>query len=252
MRKLFTIISLMCALALGAQAQFLGYVGGQSTTTKALNAVTASGASGVMENVGQAAHYLTYCIAGGNANSVGIQIEGSEDGTTYNPISSQGNDTSGCAQLTAAGYFPAIRVNLVTFSAPGGVSLTAYYSGVAMPISQPPVQCPKTVIANIATQSTATNFLEVSHSGNTHIYVCGLDWSYAAAPSTSAFELVYGTGTNCGTGTQPIWNETTASTNPSRMISGIDLMIPIGQDLCISVSSGIGVTTTFNIPYAQF
>lgn len=132
-KKHISTIGAVLVLAAGAQAQFLGYVGTQSIRVKALTAVSAPTTSSVIADIGQASHVLTYCIAGGTATSIGIQLEASIDGTTFFAISNLGVGLSGCQALTAGGWFPNLRVNLVTFTAGGGITLTATYTGIAGP-----------------------------------------------------------------------------------------------------------------------
>lgn len=83
-----------------------------------------------------------------------------------------------------------------------------------------------------------------SRAGN-QIYICGYTFATAAAVNVG---LVYGTGTNCGTGTTKItpayvFAATTAGIgaivdNPGNFTG---LAVPAGNNLCINTSAGSAV-----------
>lgn len=88
--------------------------------------------------------------------------------------------------------------------------------------------------------------IATSATGRT-IYVCGFVFGAAAAVNVS---LVYGTGTNCGTGTTqltPAFQFTAAGflSNPGDVYRGIN--VPNGQDLCVKTSAGVAVQALVNI-----
>lgn len=109
-----------------------------------------------------------------------------------------------------------------------------------------PRACSRSVIYNAST-SGATQLVPVTndrYAGNT-IYVCGYIFSTAATGSVS---LVYGTGTNCGTGQVAITPPWTFATSTAGIASLVDehdqptgVVVPAGQNLCILVSAAISV-----------
>lgn len=128
------LVLVACVTPRPCAAQFIGYVGQQTVlqtpTQLGMNAVSGPTISNTIPNIGQGAHYLTYCINGGTATTVGIQIEGSVNGSAFFAISNQGISTSGCSTIATGGYFPVVRVNLVTF-VPNGTTLSATYSATS-------------------------------------------------------------------------------------------------------------------------
>ena len=139
MRKLLRLDRLLIALLLIAggtpvRAQFVGYVGQQTILVPpiqlGMNMVTAATISLTVPNIGQAAHFLTYCVNGGTATTVVIQIEGSVDATAFFAISNQGTNTSGCSTVATGGYFPVVRINLLTYTR-NGTTLSATYSATS-------------------------------------------------------------------------------------------------------------------------
>jgi hypothetical protein len=65
-------------------------------------------------------------------NFVRLRLEGSLNGSTFFPISDEFTSqyaTSGA--IIGTGYYPVIRLNLLTFSAAPGITLTAAYSGTS-------------------------------------------------------------------------------------------------------------------------
>lgn len=83
------------------------------------------------------------------------------------------------------------------------------------------------------------------------IYVCG--WNFLAGGTVNV-SLVYGTGTNCGTGTQAItpafqFTAQTADVDHLPVYTGIP-PVPPSNDLCINASGGVAVQAV--VYYTQF
>jgi hypothetical protein len=139
--KLKIVLALLALGTIGSLALvYDGYGALQTVSVQALSGVTAAGPSAVLRNVGQSQHSVVYCVAGssGTVSTAQIQLEGSFDATTWFPISdvSYPNTTgTGCWLLEAGGYWPNVRVNLLAWSATGNLSLSAWYTGTAGPIS---------------------------------------------------------------------------------------------------------------------
>jgi len=111
----------------------------------------------------------------------------------------------------------------------------------------PAVQASSSIPISLA---AATTTQLIALSGTTNIFVTS--WDVIAA-GTGTFTLVYGTGTNCGTGT-------TALTGAYPLIAqagiskgdgtGIVLIVPRGNALCASVSTSVQMSGSLS--YAQF
>jgi hypothetical protein len=122
MKRLFCVLALLVASCSG-QGNYTS-----TTTEVAFTAATVAAVTLPFRNAGGSAHWLQYCTTG--AASIGIQLEGSNDGTNWFGITTR-STTIGCAVLEAGGYFAAVRANLVSL---GGGSVTAYYSSAPSPI----------------------------------------------------------------------------------------------------------------------
>lgn len=122
-------------------AQFLGYTSPQTVSSTPLNAVSAPAAAFV-PNLGQSIHSVVYKVTNPCVGAFGldIRIEASNDGVSFFSISEdavdqpntslQGSQLTG--GITAQGYYPVVRVNLVKFSCGSGTpTLTAVYSGTS-------------------------------------------------------------------------------------------------------------------------
>jgi hypothetical protein len=120
---LFSLLGLLSPQS--ARAQFVGYTSPQ--TVQQLVLTSASGPT-------------TALVAnGGGLNPAGItlRLEGSNDGVTFFPISDDATDAAQ-GEVYAIGYYPVIRVNLVTFSINfGAPRITASYSGTSGTAGQP-------------------------------------------------------------------------------------------------------------------
>ena len=205
MRKIAKLVSLLAILLCGcairppqAKAQFLGFTSPQTVQQITLNAASTP-QTFLIQNLGQNVHFLTYTTAGtgvNNLTALDIRIEGSNDGTTFFPISDDAIDVLG-GQVFAVGYYPVIRVNLLLFTiASGTPTITASYSGTSattplpLGISNPtqtsrrPIFFNQTVSAN---HSTATNI--ISPYGSTLGYIVLVTNSAGSFPGGSAMNL---------------------------------------------------------------
>lgn len=138
--KLRVVVRLLLVIvaAVLSMAQNAGNVGTQTMFQIALNAVTVPTASSPFRNIGQSAHWLTYCTTGSTV-TLSIQLEASNDAVTWFPISHVGTTAfvgvGGCSVLQAGGYFQNVRVNLTTITGVGGQVVTAFYTGSTGPIA---------------------------------------------------------------------------------------------------------------------
>ena len=116
-------------------AQNNGQTGTLTTYVKVFSAQTTLGRSTkIIPNIGAASHWLTYC-PNINATAVQIELDASNDGVTWFPISHVGTQLyPGCFVLAASGYFQNLSVNLITLSGAGTQAIDASYTGSTGPI----------------------------------------------------------------------------------------------------------------------
>ncbi|HVC00311.1 MAG TPA: hypothetical protein VNJ12_13410 [Candidatus Dormibacteraeota bacterium] len=118
---------LLFAAVPSARAQFIGYNSPQSVQQIVFNGSCAPGTVNVT-NLGQTVHILSYTTTG--AGNFDIRLEGSNDGTTFFPISDDAT-VPGQGVVYAIGYYPVVRANLV--SCDGGTIKASYVGSSASP-----------------------------------------------------------------------------------------------------------------------
>jgi len=120
--------------------------------------------------------------------------------------------------------------------------------------------CTLTALLNAGSPTTATTrFFTAAATGSQTIYINGTPTSVSTGksmkicswrldvkqPATPGdFGLIYGTGTNCGTGTTNVTGQVfgTASVNQAAQqeySAGTWLIVPPGKDLCVQVSAAV-------------
>lgn len=92
------------------------------------------------------------------------------------------------------------------------------------------------------TQTVFINGVATSVTVGKSIKICAFVINVNQAAGAADFGLVYGTGTNCGTGTTNVTNQYfgTASVKESKQAeytAGSYLIVPPGKDLCVAVSA---------------
>lgn len=143
-------------------------------------------------NLGQVYHQLTYTVAG-SPRYLQIQLEGSEDGTTFFTISDVGTSVTG-GSIWAIGSWPVIRLNLVSIDTGGGISISAFYNGTSTVSGSPtgnynPAQQLRTVLL---TGNTSTTSASIGNPfGSTGGYIALV--TVAGAPIPSGSTLVVAT-----------------------------------------------------------
>jgi hypothetical protein len=107
------------------------------------------------------------------------------------------------------------------------------------------ITCPNRAAVSISgsgeTQIIAAN-------GTTQIYICSLDLSGSAG---SNFNVAYGTGSNCGTGTTAatgVYQNVLTYSSPWNAVA--PLILPAGKAACLNFASSVTVGGT--VIYAQF
>ncbi len=245
MKKTFAFLILLLSLALApaSRAQFIGYTSPQTVTATVFNAVAAPAASGVLQNVGQSVHYLTYTTSS-SAAILRIRIEGSNDGTNFFPISDDATDpVSG--GIFAFGYFSAVRINLLTLSLG---TLTANYAGTSVTAGGPAgvfnsSQTSRKIIFSNGNPQASTDVDFGPPYGNT------AGWIYVSASGTL--------GPNCQLAVKPIDGPTIAVQNVLSF-TGAQLNSTFSQfqipafpanRVRVSWTACGGAQATFNVTY---
>ena len=127
-------------------------------------------------------------------------------------------------------------------------------------IASNPLGCTLQALLNAGSPTTATTrFFTAAATGTQTIFINGVATSVATGKSMKIcayiidvkqpaspgdFGLIYGTGTNCGTGTTNVTPQFfgTASVNQraqQEYSNGTWLIVPPGKDLCVQVSAAV-------------
>ena len=134
----------------------------QTIFTKAI-----AGSRVVVRNIGQSAHWLTYCADVGVTN-LQIDLEGSNDsGGHWIPISSTlGTAINGsCGLLQAGGYFKDVSVNLITMTTTPPAGVSAWYSATAGPIAINPTGVFQSAVHQVLNGSATSVFVFTTLTG---------------------------------------------------------------------------------------
>jgi hypothetical protein len=266
LRRSFAVFGAVLVLAIGASAQFLGYVSTQSVALQVFNAQAANGASAIVTNIGQSAHFLSYCNTGFRGQ---ILLEASPDGTFSSPIliasatyGQAGIADSACHVLQGGGYYQTVHARVANYAI-GSVS--AWYTALGSPISYAPsaigsngatapVACDQSsILANIA-QSTTTAL--VTGLAGTRIYICQLTISFNAATTAGLITLQEFTGAGCTGAQGAVWQIQATANTPQLFTVGAPLgsfgrTLTSGNTVCV-VTGAVTAGTSFTASYAQF
>jgi hypothetical protein len=251
-----------------AQAQFIGYTTAQSVTQKLFTNHTGSGTSSVITNLGQSSHFITVC---NNLFAGAIILESSVDGT-FSPANNVVaanfvQQDSDCHLIQAGGYYPAMRVRIV--STTGQTTIT--YSGIGGPVApQPsafetigptsPISCDQSLTTLINPSLTGVTLI-TGQPGVT-IIVCSVTLNFSAATTAGVISIgalastPQPSGGGCTLGTpfgNPLFVLDTTSATPQTIpiasAGGLFRAIT-GNPVCISVGA-IGANTLVNMSFAQ-
>lgn len=261
------ILAIAAVLTGAAQAQFLGYVSDQTTNQVAFTAQASNGSSVIFNNIGQAAHSLSYCMSGFIGT---VSLLGSNDGTfvtnsTAIPLSqaNYNNATTACKVLPAGGYYPALKAQVTNYLAG---TVTAWYNGIGSPVAVVPAAVsstgPTTPISCDQTNSftllgSAFLSVEITHTTLQSIWICSITVSVSAPGSASGVLTLWtGTGTGCATGLTQKWQIVTASTAAVGATQffggsfGAWMTIPPATDVCMN-NTATTSTYVITITFAQ-
>jgi hypothetical protein len=222
----FIAITATIALLCGFQN-----TGTSGTFTVAQKVTYTAGVSQIFQNIGQSAHWLTFC-AGSGQDFVGtVDLEESFDGlTNWTPISfasylATSLPKSTCATLQAGGYYQNIRSVFVVTSG----TITASYNASSGPISfvasgisqfgpTPPTVCNQSNNIAVANGATVTLVFAIPA---TSIRVCAFEISLAAAPGSANFiNFLAAPAAGCASSTSTVWAIETSTTMPTLFGQG--------------------------------
>lgn len=251
---------LIVGIGILAGFQNAGNTGTATTAQQVFTAAAAPATSAVVRNVGQSAHYLSYCVDAG-VTALQIAIEGSYDGTTYYPISviagvPPNPALTKCSVLEAGGYQQNVRAAIYAIT---GGTVTAWYSASSGPIESTnagvsssgaasPTVCDASKSVQVANAATATLVPAVT---NLRVVVCG--YSVTTTGTTGGPSVQFQSAVTCAGGSTVIWAmAVTANTQIYQMGSGFGTLFPTayGQGLCFTNTSG-GATAYVDVSYAQ-
>jgi hypothetical protein len=272
--KKFAAALIFLLAASAARAQFIGYVGLQTTYTRVINASTTTGRTLVNTNIGASFHTFTYC-ASSSTGTLQLFIEESPDGASnhFTQISATyglpNNAVNGneCAVIRVGGYYSVLAVNVVVLT---GGNLSVWYSATAGPADlYPPsvnteggasaVQCDqRTTLDNLV----PGNYQVVVGKQFQSIYVCGGTLSFNAAPTAGEIYLLWGTTATCGglASGSILYDTYIIPTSPTPFAissagnsffrAPASVVLPV-NNLCLLVT-GVTASTAITLNWAQF
>ena len=234
-------------VGLVAGSAIVGKVGIDQTTAGTTNAVSlaqigtgtvATSGTGVQKVgiVGNAGATVDKTAAGA-ASTNSVQIEGVASGTAVPISAASGSIASGAI---ASGALASGSVASGAFAS-GSISAGAIAAGASA--GDP---CTFGTKSNYALSTNATALTQIiAASGSTKVYICSIA---VVAAGASAFNLNYGTGSNCGTGTAALVGSTTAANGMSFAAnggltlgngSGTVAVTPASQAVCTVQSNAV-------------
>jgi hypothetical protein len=269
MRKALASLGVVLALVAGASAQFIGYTSAQSVAVNVFASQAANGASATLQNIGQSAHFLSYCNTNFNGQ---IALEASQDGTFASPIplaqASFTNFDGACHVLQAGGYYPAVRARVLNYV---GGSVTAFYTALGAPIAYSPTAVTSTGPTSptvcdrsfsITVGQNTTSSLIANQPGMTFI-LCAVSFSFNAATTAGSLQLSEfatstGPGNVCttGIGTGAFWNAFVTANTPQLFSVGgtvgpwLKTILP-NHVLCLTTGA-VTASTQVTYSYAQY
>lgn len=225
MKRKIAALGIASLAGLGLLA-FQGAGGGQTFAAQVFNAQTGTGPSAPVRNIGATSHWLSYCTT--NSAAVEVALEASNDGVNWFQISNMG-DVTGCAVVTASGYYQNVRADIYENESSGGTAtLTAYYTASTYPISNTGVLDvgiqPRPVMQTPATPVLLTGVLSAFTQASTTGAVV-TDW-YIYNPNAS---VVY------------------ALLKDNTLAEPVLRVVPATSGLDVSVSSGLSFPDVVNV-----
>lgn len=259
MRKKLFLLLMLLGFARPSRAQFIGYTSLQTVQVRLLNGVTTPTTANV-PNLGQTVHSLNYTAP--SCSGIDIRLEGSNDGVNFFTISADANDTApnpiggvtGTGGVTAVGYFPIVRVNLVSLFG-GGCTVTAFYSGTST-ISPSPTAIfqqasgyRSPVTLNTVTSNAFTTIELPTPFGNTQGSVW-VECSAAGAATNCAAGgvlTVFASPADTGIGSIQIFAKSISSTGP--LLQRFDIPAYPSNRIFVGLTPTGATTNTWSIFY---
>jgi hypothetical protein len=233
--------------------------GSTGTFTVSQRVTYTAGTSQIFNNIGQSAHYLSYCPSGGNFSGT-IDIEESFNGATnWTPIAFAtyvASPLTQCTVLQAGGYFQNIR-SVITIVAN---TVTAEYNATSGPIgfnssaigstgAVSPTSCNQSKTLSITNTTTS---LLVGSVTSSQIRVCAFQVT-GQQTATGVMDFQSSTAAAACTTPTNIWEINTIVGTPMTASLGAGLgqlfAAPTANSLCFANNSG--QTVSVNISYAS-
>lgn len=141
MRKILLTLLYLLGAAMGIGAQTIVQTTPESVNIRnIINAASGPTIVNVSQNIGQTFHTLTWRYNQVDNCRLVIRLEASQDGATWFAVTQDGTESNSATAgnnaevgLFGAGYYPAIRINLATFSdcGNGATRISATYTGTS-------------------------------------------------------------------------------------------------------------------------
>lgn len=182
-----------------------------------------------------------------SATTTGLVSVGATGSATTHPPSMVGGNFPSTYGLGVIGAYALNDLGGAFGGGVNGLGVSGWGDGIVAGIRPTPlIAC-----VNSATFSvTAGSTTRIAHGlAGTSLKLCGI--TAGSTTAASSFGLVYGTGTNCGTGTTSLVGSLPLNTSSITMGGGLGviLSVPLNQDLCVSAVTG---TVNGFISYAAY
>ena len=271
--RILAILAGLVLTAASAHAQFIGFVGLQTTSVKAFNNQTTTAVSATFPNIGASSHILSFCATG--TTSVQLVLEGSQDLTTWFPISAPNGipsvtATSGCAGVVgliqAGGYYQGVRAR-ITLLTGGTPVVNAWYSSTNGPVSvfTPALQdslggliggvgVSPTICSRGSFSSVANGATTSLASSSAATYVCDITITFGGAVTASGtVNFFYATNIACNAGLVQLGEVFAGLGNPISLGSNLGSLyqIPPGDFFCVT-TTGVGTNTLVSFNISQY
>jgi len=258
------LLALIASAVILLTAQNAGNTGTATyATTVFTNVSTASATSAVFRNIGQSAHYLTYCMGGIGNFTATMFLEESFDAVTWVTIGSANISSqtllAQCSVLQAGGYYQNVRARIANNS---GGTINAWYQATSGPISfapsgmnttgaSAPITCDQQITGTLASGAITQIVAGVLTQ---YIAVCSITVSLDGAAGAGIVEFYEPPSLGCNTipTTSILAFDTTANTPQlSTFGSGVGTIAKgiVSAQLCGNQTTG--VTLRYSISYAQ-
>jgi hypothetical protein len=243
MRKVSSLVAFFFALAVGAQAQFIGYVSPQTVQQTLATSLACTGSQQTfsVSNLGQTQHYLSIIAA--SVQTFTAEIDGVDtQGNVYrisDVLELAGASAFRQGTVVGSGYFPKIQVSVLC--GPTSGSFTASYSGGSS-ISNVPVGTLLTAAIdkiNFFSASATTNQQDNNEQTPYGSSAGTLLFAYAAAPSSTGAVSILCSGVGISSAVT-VFTASLANTTAVQVFSVPDKPCPFAS---VQYGAGTGGTT---------